>query len=83
MALGIAKLSFVAGLVGAIVLHLAMAGAHAVVALIGLWFDRRARIVQARMRHVHGPLVLPGEPSWFRRLLVRALRNRHAQQAHG
>lgn len=50
LALGIAKLSFVAGLVGAIALHLAMAGAHAVVTLVGLWFDRRARIQQARAR---------------------------------
>lgn len=56
LALGIAKLSFVAGLAGAIALHLAMAGAHAVVALIGVWFDRRARIVQARKRaqQAHG-----------------------------
>ncbi|RYH38514.1 MAG: hypothetical protein EON54_18970 [Alcaligenaceae bacterium] len=53
LALGVAKLAFVFGFVGGIVMHMAMWTLARIVLALGRWNDRRDRIHSARVR-LHG-----------------------------
>lgn len=80
LALGMAKLAFVFGILGAIACHAGIWACHVLVLAVSFRIERAERLAQARMRNVHGPLVLPGSPRWVRRdLIARVLRERHAK----
>lgn len=80
-ALSIVKLSVVGGFLGAICWSLVVRALVHVADAIQAWEDKRIRIATARMRNVHGPLLLPGMSSSLRRAMANVLRKRHASTA--
>ncbi|WP_406622935.1 hypothetical protein [Acidovorax sp. SDU_ACID1] len=77
----IVKLSMLGGVLGAICWSLLMRALLRVADAIQAWEDKRIRIATARMRNVHGPLLLPGMSSSVRRAMANVLRKRHASTA--
>lgn len=77
----IVKLSMLGGFLGAICWSLVMRGLVGIADAIQAWEDKRIRIATARMRNVHGPLLLPGRSSSLRRAMANVLRKRHASNA--
>jgi len=78
-AVAIAQIAFLAGFVGGLAWSM-VGGLLGVLADLGrAWQERRMRICQARMRHQHGPMLLPGL-SCFGRGVVRRMHKARAAQ---
>lgn len=78
---GVVEIAFAAGLAGAFAYEVLTLAARSGVLLLAELLQRRERIAHARMRHVHGPLLLPGAPRWLSRsALANVLRARAKAQ---
>lgn len=77
-ALAVLQLSFAGGVFGALCWSMFTHFLGWVADAVCTWEEKRIRIASARMRSVHGPLLMPGMSSSLRRAMVGVLRKRHA-----
>lgn len=81
-ALSVLKLAFAGGFLGGVVWSVVRSIVVDIADAIQAWEEKRIRIATARMRNVHGPLLMPGRSSSLRRAMVRVLRKR-SESDHG